>query len=68
MPVYEYQCRSCGRRFEALRRMSERTQAPRCPKCGAEETELAFSAPAFLGGSSGGSSGSCGTSTWTGGG
>jgi putative FmdB family regulatory protein len=67
MPVYEYLCRGCGKRFEALRRMSERTVAPSCPKCGAEQTELSFSAPAFLGGSAG-SSGSCGTSTWTGGG
>lgn len=66
MPVYEYQCRTCGNRFEALRRMSERAVVPSCPRCGAEETELAFSAPAFLGGS--GSSGACGTSTWTGGG
>jgi putative FmdB family regulatory protein len=65
MPVYEYQCRGCGGRFEALRRMSERAAAPPCPKCGAEETELALSAPAFVGGGGGGS---CSTSAWTGGG
>ena len=67
MPLYEYQCRECGTRFEAMRRMSERAVVPACPKCGAEKTELAFSRPAFLGGS-GGSGSSCGTSTWTGGG
>jgi len=66
MPLYEYQCRECGKRFETMRRMSERTVAPPCPECGSEEAELAFSAPAFLGGGGGG--GSCGTSTWTGGG
>lgn len=33
MPTYEYECRSCGRRFEAFQKMAD---APlrECPECG----------------------------------
>ncbi len=72
MPFYEYRCRECGGRTEAMRRMSERADAPCCSSCGSEETELAMSASAFLGGSGGGggngAGGACSTSAWTGGG
>lgn len=67
MPLYEYSCQDCGHRYEAIRRMSERADAPECPKCASRQTALALSAPAFLGGSSGGAS-ACSTGTWTGGG
>jgi putative FmdB family regulatory protein len=30
MPLYEYECRDCGTRFEYLTRPG---QAPRCPSC-----------------------------------
>jgi len=66
MPLYEYICRNCGNRVEVMRRMSERTDAPACQKCG-EETTLALSASAFLGAGTGGGN-ACSTSTWTGGG
>ncbi len=64
MPMYEYACRDCGHRFDELRRMSERLNAPPCPACGSEQTELAISAAAVFGGSGGapsprGSSGNC---------
>lgn len=69
MPFYEYTCRQCGSRTEAMRRMSERANGPKCSSCGSEETELGLSASAFLGGSSGGGAGgACSTSAWTGGG
>jgi putative FmdB family regulatory protein len=67
--LYEYLCRGCGRRFEAMRRMSERLDAPACPECGSEQTGLELSASAFLGGAAGsGAGGACSTGTWTGGG
>ncbi len=66
MPLYEYQCTDCGRRFEAMRRISQRKEAPVCKECGSEHTELAMSASAFLGGGGGG--GACSTNAWTGGG
>jgi putative FmdB family regulatory protein len=40
MPLYEFDCRSCGRHFETLVRGSDR---PACPACGAEDLERALS-------------------------
>ncbi|HUH13057.1 MAG TPA: zinc ribbon domain-containing protein [Longimicrobiales bacterium] len=67
MPLYEYSCTTCGTRFEAMRRMSERASAPACPGCGGEDTALAMSRPAVHG-TGGGGGASCGTNAWTGGG
>ncbi len=53
MPLYEYVCRSCAGRFERMRRMDERLQAPECPSCGARETVLAMSAPGHVGAGAG---------------
>jgi len=36
MPLFEYQCRECGRRFEALVTESRR---PVCPSCKSENLE-----------------------------
>jgi putative FmdB family regulatory protein len=44
MPIYEYQCQSCGKRTEVLQRMDEAPLAA-CPQCGGEVKKL-FSAPA----------------------
>ncbi len=44
MPLYEYECRSCGERLETLQRMSE-APLTTCPKCGGELKKLP-SAPA----------------------
>ncbi|MFH1831162.1 MAG: zinc ribbon domain-containing protein [Pseudomonadota bacterium] len=33
MPIYEYNCKSCGKRFECMQKISEPPIAP-CPKCG----------------------------------
>jgi putative FmdB family regulatory protein len=45
MPLYEYQCRACGHRFEAIRKFSD---APlnECPRCKGELEKL-VSSPAF---------------------
>lgn len=42
MPVYEYACRRCEHRFEALTTMA-RADAEACPSCGAEETRRLLS-------------------------
>ncbi len=34
MPIYEFECEQCGRRFEELLASSE-DPAPACPSCGA---------------------------------
>ncbi len=63
--MYEYACRTCGKRFEEMKRIAERQEAPPCPACGSEDTALAISAPAVFGGGGGGgvtnygSSGNC---------
>jgi putative FmdB family regulatory protein len=33
MPLYDYLCESCGKKFEDLRSLAERDNA-RCPVCG----------------------------------
>lgn len=32
MPIYEYQCRACGHRFERIQRLSDR-KVRTCPEC-----------------------------------
>ncbi len=46
MPIYEYQCKKCGHRFERMQRMSD-PHPTDCPDCGAKKsvTQL-LSAPA----------------------
>lgn len=43
MPVYEFHCPGCGRRFETLIRSG---QEPECPDCGARNLERLLSIPA----------------------
>ncbi len=43
MPIYEYRCAECGKRFEKLVRRTEPDEAIRCPRCGATETRKQFS-------------------------
>ena len=45
MPIYEYQCQSCGKRTEVLQRMDDPPPAA-CPSCGGEVKKL-ISSPAF---------------------
>ena len=41
MPIYEYQCRSCGNRFEYL--VLPTTPEPACPSCQGRELEQLLS-------------------------
>ena len=45
MPLYEYQCQSCGHRFERIQKFSDAPIAE-CPKCGGQVQKL-VSSPAF---------------------
>lgn len=45
MPIYEYQCASCGEHLEALQQVSE-PPLTTCPECSGELKKL-LSAPAF---------------------
>lgn len=35
MPIYEFKCQSCGRRFEKLCSLGEKGEGFSCPACGA---------------------------------
>jgi putative FmdB family regulatory protein len=46
MPLYEYKCRKCSKRFEFLVMGSDR---PSCPKCNGRDLERLFSSFAVSG-------------------
>src|SRR5687768_14068908 len=45
MPLYEYRCDACGRRFELIRKFSD-PPLDKCPTCGGTVVKL-VSSPAF---------------------
>src|SRR5438270_5874886 len=44
MPLYEYECKKCGHRFERIQRFSD-AMVKKCPDCGGKVEQL-ISAPA----------------------
>ena len=52
MPVYEYSCRSCGEKFEAIRGILDDDKKAKCPNCGGDDLSKVFS-PFFSGNSQG---------------
>ena len=46
MPIYEYQCQSCGHELEKIQRMSDDPLTD-CPDCGEEELRRLISAAGF---------------------
>jgi len=44
MPLYEYQCKKCGHRFEKIQKFSDK-MVKKCPDCGGAVEQL-ISAPA----------------------
>ena len=43
MPLYEYNCKDCGERFEHLVRGNMDPEANRCPRCRSPRVARAFS-------------------------
>ena len=58
MPIYEYECRICKERFEAVQKMSEGNEKLCCPKCNAGKPERLLSAFCSTTGKSASSGGS----------
>jgi len=46
MPIYEYQCQSCGHKFEKLQKISDEPLSD-CPSCEKSELKKLISAAAF---------------------
>jgi putative FmdB family regulatory protein len=44
MPLYEYECKKCGHRFEKIQKFSDR-MVKKCPECGGAVEQM-ISAPA----------------------
>ena len=61
MPIYEYECKSCGENFELRRGMNDSDDDIRCPKCGTQGPKRVFSVCGLASPGSGGGlpSGAC---------
>lgn len=46
MPIYEFECRGCGHRFDRLQRLSDADPLD-CPVCGQPQLHRMVSAPSF---------------------
>ncbi len=46
MPIYDFQCSSCGHKAEVMRKISA-ASVDICPECGAETFSKQLSAPSF---------------------
>jgi len=53
MPVYEFQCQDCGKKFETVATLAEKEAGlvPACPKCGRKRARQVFSRFTLLVGS-----------------
>jgi putative FmdB family regulatory protein len=61
MPIYEYECGSCGERFEKLVRFSDADLKFECPGCQSKNTQKKVAAAAsFIFSVSLGTTSSCG--------
>ncbi len=60
MPIYEYQCGSCGNTFDLLASRSGASKHPPCELCGAQDTERIMSGFFGRSGSGGGNGESSG--------
>lgn len=58
MPIYEFECRDCGNRFETLRPLGDTGKGLKCPECGAGRPAKVFSTFAASS-SSGNDAGAC---------
>lgn len=46
MPIYEYECKSCGHRLETIQKFSD-SPLTDCPQCGKADLQKLISAPGF---------------------
>ena len=65
MPIYEFQCRSCGYVFELLLMSKDEMKDVRCAKCASPDVGKLMSAANISTGSSASSAPSAGTPSYT---
>lgn len=46
MPIYAFECASCGNQFDRLQRLAD-PDPTACPECGAEQVRRQLTAPSF---------------------
>ncbi len=46
MPIYAFQCQSCGHAFDRLQKLSD-PDPQTCPQCGADQVRRQVTAPTF---------------------
>lgn len=46
MPIYAFQCSTCGHAFDRLQKLSD-PDPEKCPECGAETVKRQITAPSF---------------------
>jgi len=49
MPIYEFECRLCKKKFDALIGQGRKVSDIKCPKCGSGKLDKLFSAFGFKG-------------------
>lgn len=47
MPIYDYQCTSCGHKAEVMRKVSDALSIEACPACAKQTFAKQVSAPSF---------------------
>jgi len=67
MPLYEYECVTCGEEFEQIVSFSQSDLKPVCPHCNGAETRKKISISASFGSSTNGSYSTSGSSCGSGG-
>ncbi|MCI0474412.1 MAG: zinc ribbon domain-containing protein [Ignavibacteria bacterium] len=70
MPVFEYQCKECGKIYDILHKGAENTENVYCPSCNSKKhikLISSFSSKISSGSSAGCSDGSCGIPSYGGG-
>jgi len=60
MPIFEYVCKACGKKFEELKSRGSESKE-KCPGCGSAKTERSLSVFACSSGEAGKSGPSCGS-------
>ena len=43
MPVYEYKCQKCGKKFELLQKLGATNEGVKCPQCNTPKPTKQFS-------------------------